>query len=106
MAVLTHMNEPATVYLGVLTDCGTKLALVSSPMTTLRASRESASSRLLDPSESLTDPIVDPQPVEQRELAERSLAELSIEQLARLASQWADEIIPRPSHSRQLVTSE
>lgn len=65
-------------------------------MTKVYARRPASGSLVLEPSESLTDPIPDPPRVDTRDLADRPLAELTIEQLARLASQWANEIIPLP----------
>jgi hypothetical protein len=75
-------------------------------MTKVFARWPASASVVLEPSESLTDPIVDPPPIDVRDLADRPLAELSIEQLARLASRWADEIIPLPENAPPIVTTD
>jgi hypothetical protein len=74
-------------------------------MTKVSARRPGLASLVLEPSESLTDPILDPPPIDRRDLADRPLAELSIEQLARLAGRWADEIIPLPENPPPVVTT-
>ena len=102
--MLTRMNSAATVR-EIETDCGMQLAVTKSTMTKLTASRPASSSGVLDPAENLTDDIVEPDQVDFPDLGDRSLAELSLEQLGRLASRWADELIPRSSASPQLVVN-
>jgi hypothetical protein len=64
-------------------------------MTKLHALHEPSPLALLDRAESLTDDAPEVAPLDPRNLADRSLGELSMEQLARLAAEWADDVIPR-----------